>query len=128
MSDPVESAVAAYLDYLEGDGSRPTFVDLSDDDRRRAVGVINLLLAGRGADLNGDASPFEELLCGTEPSSSAGCHPKAPLEWDSSVTSSGVSWLHNIRTVRAGDSQSRITSIFAQPPPRLAKHEQTGRR
>ena len=66
MNDPVESAVAVYLDYLEGDGPRPTFVDLSDDDRRRAVGVINLLLAGRGADLNSDAPPFEELLCGTE--------------------------------------------------------------
>lgn len=53
----------------------------------------------------------------------------APQGWDGSVTSSGVSLLHNIRTVRAGDSsssQSRITSIFAQPPPRLAKHEQTG--
>lgn len=65
MNDPVEGAVAAYLDYLEGQGPRPTF-DLSDDDRRRAVGVINLLLAGRGADLDSDAPPFEELLCGTE--------------------------------------------------------------
>ena len=66
MNDPVEGAVAAYLDYMEGQGPRPTFVDLSDDDRRRAVGVINLLLAGRGADLNSDAPPFEELLRGTE--------------------------------------------------------------
>ena len=66
MNDPVESAVTAYLDYLEGEGRRPPFVDLSDDDRRRAVGVINLLLAGRGADLNSDAPPFEELLRGTE--------------------------------------------------------------
>lgn len=63
---PVERAVNAYLDYLEGVGPRPTFDDLRDDDRRDAVAVINIVLAGQGNDLNRETPTVEELLDGTE--------------------------------------------------------------
>lgn len=62
----VERAVNAYLDYLEGIGPRPTFDDLVDDDRRRAVAVINIVLAGQGNELDRIAPTLEELLDGTE--------------------------------------------------------------
>jgi hypothetical protein len=64
--NPVERAVNAYLDYLEGIGPRPTFDDLRDDDRRCAVAVINIVLAGQGNDLNRETPTVEELLEGTE--------------------------------------------------------------
>lgn len=66
LNDPVERAVNAYLDYLEGLGPRPTFDDLVDDDRRRAVAVINIVLAGQGSELDRIAPTLEELLDGTE--------------------------------------------------------------
>ncbi len=62
----VERAVNAYLDYLEGIGPRPTFDGLRDDDRRCAVAAINIVLAGRGSDLDRVAPTVEELLDGTE--------------------------------------------------------------
>lgn len=64
--NPVERAVNAYLDFLEGIGSRPTFDDLLDDGRRCAVAVFNIVLAGRGSDLNRETPTVEELLDGTE--------------------------------------------------------------
>ncbi|MEN4476602.1 hypothetical protein [Mycolicibacterium cosmeticum] len=64
--NPVERAVNAYLDYLEGIGPRPTFDDLLDDDRRSAVAVINIVLAGQGNDLDRETPTVEELLEGTE--------------------------------------------------------------
>lgn len=63
---PVERAVGAYLDFLEGSGVRPDFDELADDDRADAVAVINTVLAGRGADLEASTPAFEELLVGTE--------------------------------------------------------------
>lgn len=66
LDDPVERAVNSYLDYLEGLGPRPTFDDLVDDDRRRAVAVINIVLAGQGNELDRIAPTLEELLDGTE--------------------------------------------------------------
>lgn len=65
LNDPVERAVNAYLDYLEGIGPRPTFDDLRDDDRRRAVAVINIVLAGQGNELESVTRTVEELLEGT---------------------------------------------------------------
>ncbi|MEM6107416.1 hypothetical protein AAHS21_14410 [Mycobacterium sp. 050272] len=62
----VELAVNAYLDYLEGVGPRPTFADLLDADRRCAVAVINIVLAGQGNDLDRVTPTVEELLEGTE--------------------------------------------------------------
>lgn len=63
---PVERAVGAYLDFLEGTGARPDFDELTGDDRADAVAVINTVLAGRGADLQTSTPAFEELLVGTE--------------------------------------------------------------
>jgi hypothetical protein len=63
---PVERAVGAYLDFLEGLGPRPVFDGLADDERADAVAVINTVLAGQGNDLESSAPPFEELLLGTE--------------------------------------------------------------
>lgn len=62
----VELAVNAYLDYLEGVGPRPTFDDLLDADRRCAVAVINIVLAGQGNDLDRVTPTVEELLEGTQ--------------------------------------------------------------
>ena len=64
--ESINRAVAAYLDYLEGEGPRPDFGDLSSDVRSSAVEVINLLLAGRGVDVNSETPSFRELLAGTE--------------------------------------------------------------
>lgn len=63
---PVERAVEAYLDFLEGAGPRPEFDDLAEDDSADAIAVINIVLAGRGSDLNSSTPHFEELLVGTE--------------------------------------------------------------
>jgi hypothetical protein len=65
-TDPVDAAVASYLDFLEGLATRPALDQLPDDDRRRAVAVINSLLAGRGIELNGSTPSVETLLAGTE--------------------------------------------------------------
>ncbi|GAB5009747.1 MULTISPECIES: hypothetical protein [Mycobacterium avium complex (MAC)] len=63
---PVERAVGAYLDFLEGLGPRPLLDGLADDDRADVVAVINTVLAGQGNDLASSAPPFEQLLVGTE--------------------------------------------------------------
>lgn len=52
-SDPVEAAVASYLDFLEGLAERPDLGMLTDEDRHRATEMINSLLAGRGIQLDG---------------------------------------------------------------------------
>jgi hypothetical protein len=65
-TDRVAAVVAAYLDFLEGLAGRPALDELADDDRRRAVAMINSLLAGRGIELNGSTPPLETLLAGTE--------------------------------------------------------------
>lgn len=62
----VERAVNAYLDYLEGIGPRPVFDDPCDADRRRAVAVINIVLAGQGNELDSVTPTVGELLDGTE--------------------------------------------------------------
>jgi len=64
--DPVEAALAAYLDFLDGRAARPKLDDLSDEDRREAVRLINTMLAARGTDVGSSTPPFEELLVGTE--------------------------------------------------------------
>lgn len=64
--DPVERAVGAYLDFLEGLGPRPAVDGLADDDRADAVAVINTVLAGRGSDLDSSTPSVEQLLVGTE--------------------------------------------------------------
>jgi len=65
-TDPVEAVVASYLDFLEGFAERPDLGRLADDDRRRAVAVINSMLAGRGIELEGSTPSVETLLAGTE--------------------------------------------------------------
>ena len=66
MMTPVERAVGAYLDFLEGVGPRPSFDGLAGDDLADAVAVINTVLAGQGNDLESSTPPFEALLMGTE--------------------------------------------------------------
>ncbi|WP_319446140.1 MULTISPECIES: hypothetical protein [unclassified Mycobacterium] len=63
---PVEAAVVAYLDFLDGVGPRPAFDELADDDRADAVAVVNTVLAGQGNDVSRSTPSFEELLVGTE--------------------------------------------------------------
>ena len=65
-SDPVEGAVASYLDFLEGLAERPDLGMLTDEDRRRAIEMINSLLAGRGIQLDNSTPSVEALLAGTE--------------------------------------------------------------
>ena len=65
-SDPVEAAVASYLDFLEGLAERPDLGMLTDEDRRRAIEMINSLIAGRGIQLDGSTPSVEALLAGTE--------------------------------------------------------------
>lgn len=65
-SDPVEAAVASYLDFLEGLAERPDLGMLTDEDRHRATEMINSLLAGRGIQLDGSTPSVEALLAGTE--------------------------------------------------------------
>jgi hypothetical protein len=64
-SELIESAVAAYLDFLEGQGRRPDFSDLSDDVRKSAIWVINMILVMRGQDMR-ETPSIQELLAGTE--------------------------------------------------------------
>jgi hypothetical protein len=66
VTDPVEAAVASYLDFLEGLAGRPDLDHLSADDRRRVSAVIDSLLAGRGIELDGSTPSVEALLAGTE--------------------------------------------------------------
>lgn len=65
-SDPVEAAVASYLDFLEGLAEPPDLGMLTDEDRRRTIEMINSLLAGRGIQLDGSTPSVEALLAGTE--------------------------------------------------------------
>jgi len=66
VSDPIDSAVAAYLDFLEGVGPRPTLDDLSDADRHEAEQLLAVMIAGRGVDPRASTPSVEELLAGTE--------------------------------------------------------------
>jgi hypothetical protein len=65
-ADPVEIVVASYLDYLEGISERPALDQLTADDRRRAVAVINSMLTGRGIQVGSSTPSVEALLAGTE--------------------------------------------------------------
>jgi hypothetical protein len=65
-TDPAEGAVASFLDFLEGLAPRPALDDLADDDRRRAVAMINSLLTGRGIELDASTPSVEALLAGTD--------------------------------------------------------------
>lgn len=66
QDESINGAVAAYLDYMEGEGPRPDFSDLSNDVRSSAVAVINLILAGQGGDVDSETPSFQDLLAGTE--------------------------------------------------------------
>ena len=65
-ADPAEAAVASYLDFLEGLAPRPVLDDLPEDERRRAIAMINSLLAGRGVELDASTPSVEALLAGTD--------------------------------------------------------------
>jgi hypothetical protein len=83
-ADPAEAAVASFLDFIEGLAARPALDDLADDDRRRAITMINSILTGRGIELDASTPSVEALLAGTdlEPllESSAGAEgSEAPL-------------------------------------------------
>ena len=65
-TDRAEAALASYLDFLDGLASRPVLDDLTEDERRRAIVVINSLLAGRGIEMDASTPSVEALLAGTD--------------------------------------------------------------
>lgn len=64
-SDPVDTVVLAFLDYLEGAGPRPALDHLTDRDRWRAEALMDSLKAGRGIDPHASRPSVEALLTGT---------------------------------------------------------------
>jgi hypothetical protein len=65
-SDPVEAVITAYLDHLEHGVPEPSLQHLSDDDRQRAVELIDLMREGRGIDVYRPRPSLDALLAGTE--------------------------------------------------------------
>ncbi len=65
-TDPIEAVIAAYLDHLENGGPAPSFDDLSDEDRRTAQELIDLMREGRGIDVYRSRPSLDSLLAGTE--------------------------------------------------------------
>lgn len=62
----VETVIAAYLDFLEGDGPEPTLDQLSPDERAHAEELIQSLMAGRGIDPHASRPSLDALLSGSE--------------------------------------------------------------
>lgn len=65
-TDPIEAVIAAYLDHLENGGPVPSFDDLSEEDRRTAQELIDLMREGRGIDVYRSRPSLDSLLAGTE--------------------------------------------------------------
>lgn len=65
-TDPIEAVIAAYLDHLENGRPVPSFDDLSEEDRRTAQELIDLMREGRGIDAYRSRPSLDSLLAGTE--------------------------------------------------------------
>jgi hypothetical protein len=65
-TDPIEAVIAAYLDHLENGGPAPSFDHLSEEDRRTAQELIDLMREGRGIDVYRSRPSLDSLLAGTE--------------------------------------------------------------
>ncbi len=65
-TDPIEAVIAAYLDHLENGGPVPSFDDLTEEDRRTAQELIDLMREGRGIDVYRSRPSLDSLLAGTE--------------------------------------------------------------
>lgn len=64
--DPVDAVLEAFLGHLEGTGPRPSLDHLTDDDRRRAEALMEVMEAGRGIDPRASRPSIEALLAGTQ--------------------------------------------------------------
>lgn len=65
-TDPVDSVILAFLDYLEGSAEPPSLDHLTAHDRDRAQRLIESLEAGRGIDPYASRPSVEALLADTE--------------------------------------------------------------
>lgn len=65
-NDPVEAVIAAYLDHLEHGAPEPSLDHLGDDDRHRAIDLMDLMRDGRGIDVYRSRPSLDALLSGTE--------------------------------------------------------------
>ena len=64
MNDPVEAVIAAYLDHLEHGAPEPSLDHLGDDDRLRAIDLMDLMRDGRGIDVYRSRPSLDALLSG----------------------------------------------------------------
>ena len=65
-NDPVEAVITAYLDHLEHGAPEPSLEHLDEDDRQRAIELIELMRDGRGIDVYRSRPSLDALLSGTE--------------------------------------------------------------
>lgn len=65
-NDPVEAVITAYLDHLEHGAPAPSLDHLRDDDRQRAIELIELMRDGRGIDVFRSRPSLDALLSGSE--------------------------------------------------------------
>ena len=61
-SDPVDTVLLSFLDFVEGTGPQPTLEHLSDPDRSRAQALMAVVGAGRGVDPHTNRPSVEALL------------------------------------------------------------------
>jgi hypothetical protein len=65
-NDPVDAAIAAYMNYLENDGPEPSLDHLTDEQRREALELISVIEDARGVDFYRSPPPLDAVLTGSE--------------------------------------------------------------
>ena len=63
--DPVDAVILAFLDHLEGLGTRPTLDHLDEADRHRAASILAGMATARGIDPRATRPSVESLLADT---------------------------------------------------------------
>ena len=67
MTDnPVDEAVAAFLDHLENGGPQPSLDHLTEDERTEVAELIDLIKDARGVDFYRSRPSLDAVLAGTE--------------------------------------------------------------
>jgi hypothetical protein len=61
-TDPVDTVLMSFLDFVEGTGAQPTLEHLSDPDRSRAQALMSIVGGGRGLDPHTNRPSVEALL------------------------------------------------------------------